>query len=121
GAIPEASRILIVFDMPVITSPPLPPTPEVDEEEPASVEGADESPSSQPVLPDLVDPVAETLAALRRKGFGRLYIDGQTASLEDVDASTLKDRASLQVIVDRLKIEGDLRTRLTDSIETAYQ
>src|SRR6185295_1864871 len=24
------------------------------------------------------------------------------------------------VIVDRLKIEGDLRTRLTDSIETAY-
>ena len=30
----------------------------------------------QPVLPDLVDSVAETLAALRRKGFGRLYVDG---------------------------------------------
>ena len=120
GALPEGSRILIGFDMPVITSSPLPPTPEVDEEEPASVEGADESPSAQPVLPDLVDPVAETLAALRRKGFGRLYVDGQTVSLEDIDPATLKDHQGLQVIVDRLKIEGDIRTRLTDSIETAY-
>jgi excinuclease ABC subunit A len=41
-------------------------------------------------------------------------------SLEDLDSSTLRDRPTLQVIVDRLKIEGDLRTRLTDSIETAY-
>ena len=29
---------------------------------------------------------------LRRKGFGRLYVDGQTVSLEDVDPATLKDR-----------------------------
>ena len=33
----------------------------------------------------MVDPVAETLAALRRKGFGRLYVDGQTLTLEEVD------------------------------------
>ena len=120
GELPEGSRLLIGFDMPVVTSPSLPRTPDVDEEEPASVEGADESPSPQPVLPDLVDAVAETVAALRRKGFGRLYVDGQTVSLEDIDPATLKDQPSLQVIVDRLKIEGDLRTRLTDSIETAY-
>ena len=75
---------------------------------------------AQQGLPDFVDPVAETLAALRRKGFGRLYVDGETVSLEDVDSATLKDRPLLQVIVDRLKVDGDLRTRLTDSIETAY-
>ena len=75
---------------------------------------------AQQGLPDFVDPVAETLAALRRKGFGRLYVDGETVSLEDVNAATLKDRPLLQVIVDRLKVDGDLRTRLTDSIETAY-
>ena len=46
----------------------------------------------QPDLPDLVDPVAETLAALRRKGFGRLYLDGAAVTLEDVDAATLQDR-----------------------------
>ena len=32
----------------------------------------------------------------------------------------LKDRPMLQVIVDRVKVDGDLRARLTDSIETAY-
>src|SRR5205814_4798909 len=32
-----------------------------------------------------------------------------------------RDRTTLDVIVDRLKIEGDLRTRLTDSIETSYR
>ena len=89
-----------------------------DEEATAAEEGPIESP--QPNLPDLVDPIAETLAALRRKGFGRLYIDGRAISLEDVDPAALKDRGTLQVIVDRVKIEGDLRARLTDSIETAY-
>src|SRR5262249_8630133 len=66
------------------------------------------------------DSIAETVGALRRKGFGRLFVDGQTVSLEDADAALLKDRTMLQVIVDRVKVEGDLRTRLTDSIETAY-
>ena len=68
----------------------------------------------------MVDSVAETLAALRRKGFGRLYVDGQTLSLEEVDPAVLRDRPMLQVIVDRVKVDGDLRARLTDSIETAY-
>jgi excinuclease ABC subunit A len=121
GELGEGTRILIGFDMPIVTSTTLPPVSGVDEEEPASPEGAEEEgPSPQPDLPGLIDPVAETVAALRRKGFGRLYIDGQTVSLEDVDPATLKDRPLLQVIVDRLKIDGDLRARLTDSIETAY-
>ena len=121
GELSEGTRILIGFDMPVITASVLPPITEVDEEEPATPEGAEEEPPPpQPDLPGLIDPVAETVAALRRKGFGRLYVDGQTMSLEDVDPSALRDRPTLQVIVDRLKIEGDLRTRLTDSIETAY-
>ena len=64
--------------------------------------------------------MAETLAALRRKGFGRLFIDGAAVTLEDVDPAILRDRTTLQVIVDRIKVEGDMRARLTDSIETAY-
>ena len=32
----------------------------------------------------------------------------------------LRDRTTLQVIVDRIKLDGDMRTRLTDSIEMAY-
>ncbi len=117
--LPEGTRLLIGFDMPVVTAPAMPAMPEPeDEEATVAEEGAIDSP--QPNLPDLVDPIAETLAALRRKGFGRLYLDGRAISLEDIDAATLKDRGMLQVIVDRVKIEGDLLARLTDSIETAY-
>ena len=114
----EGTRLLIGFDMPVVTAPAItPPEPE-DEDATVAEEGTDDLP--QPDLPGLVDPVAETIAALRRKGFGRLYLDGRAISLDDVDPASLKDRATLQVIVDRVKIEGNLRTRLTDSIETAY-
>jgi excinuclease ABC subunit A len=106
--------------MPVVTAPPLTPAPEPEDEEATAAEEGPSDPAPQPDLPDLVDPVAETLAALRRKGFGRLYLDGRAVTLEDVDIATLKDRGALQVIVDRIKIEGDLRARLTDSIEIAY-
>jgi excinuclease ABC subunit A len=121
GALPEGTRLLIGFDMPVVTPAPMhrETTPDDEEATAAESSGGEES-QPQPDLPDLVDPVAETLAALRRKGFGRLFVDGQAVTLEDVDVSTLKDRSTLQVIVDRVKVEGDLRARLTDSIETAY-
>jgi excinuclease ABC subunit A len=116
----EGTRLLIGFDMPVVTGSPLALTPEPEDEEAAAETNGDDSPAPQPDLPGLVDPIAETILALRKKGFGRLYIDGQTVSLDDVDPASLKDRAMLQVIVDRLKVDGDIRARLTDSIETAY-
>jgi excinuclease ABC subunit A len=121
SALPAGTRLLIGFDMPVVASAPMV-TREVDldEEESVGDHVDDEGAQPQPVLPDLVDPIPETLSALRRKGFGRLYLDGQTVTLEDVDVSRLRDRAMLQVIVDRVKVEDDIRTRLTDSIETAY-
>jgi excinuclease ABC subunit A len=122
SALPEGTRLLIGFDMPVVASAPMAATEAEPEDEDASgdtVEGEAPAPP-QPVLPDLVDSVAETIATLRRKGFGRLYVDGQTINLDDVDTATLRDRPILQVIVDRIKIDPDARVRLTDSIETAY-
>ena len=119
GNLPAGTRLLIGFDMPIVTTGSLPPDRDVDEEE-ISAEGSVDDELPQPALPGLVDSLAETIAGLRRKGFGRLYVDGQTINLEDVEPAALRDRQTLQVIVDRLKLDGDLRTRLTDSIETAY-
>jgi excinuclease ABC subunit A len=122
SALPEGTRLLIGFDMPIVTTSPLPAADPETEDEDASADAPDaaDAAAAQPVLPDLVDPVAETLAALRRKGFGRLYVDGRTVNLEDLDTAALKDRSTIQVIVDRVKIDPDVRVRLTDSIETAY-
>ena len=110
--------------MPVVTTGTLPildtSDAREDHESTSEEDTVAEEENGQQGLPDFVDPVAETLAALRRKGFGRLYVDGQTLSLEEVDPAALKDRPMLQVIVDRIKVDGDLRARLTDSIETAY-
>src|SRR5258707_3445252 len=68
-----------------------------------------------------VDAIAETLDTLQRRGFGRLLVDGRAVPFDEIDRAALKDRTALDVIVDRLKIEGDLRSRLTDSIETSYR
>ena len=80
SGLPEGTRLLIGFDMPIVTAAPLATTDtDLDEEEvigdAVDAEPADAPAAPQPVLPDLVDPVAETIAALRRKGFGRLYVD----------------------------------------------
>ena len=119
GALPEGTRLLVGFGMPVVSAPPVAAVREQDEED-AADEPADDLLPPQPVLPDMSDPIAETLATLRRKGFGRLLVDGMVTTLEDADAAALRGRSTLQVIVDRIKLEGDMRTRLTDSIETAY-
>ncbi|HEX6465414.1 MAG TPA: excinuclease ABC subunit UvrA, partial [Vicinamibacterales bacterium] len=121
SALPEGTRLLIGFEMPIVTTAPLATAePDIEDEEVVGDAVESEPAPPQPVLPDLVDPVAETIAALRRKGFGRLYVDGQTVNIEDVDTASLRDSSMLQVIVDRLKVDPDVRVRLTDSIETAY-
>jgi excinuclease ABC subunit A len=121
AALPAGTRLLLGFDMPVVASVPMAVASEAVETDDDEVdEAAPDDAQPQPQLPDLADPIAETLSALRRKGFGRLLIDGATVTLEDVDPATLRDRGTLQVIVDRIKIGDDVLTRLTDSIETAY-
>src|SRR5205085_11040710 len=68
AALPEGTRLMIGFDMPVVPAAPLTTRePEGEEEDVLGdpVEETEDGSSPQPDLPDLVDPVAETLAALR--------------------------------------------------------
>ena len=78
--------------------------PEDEERRPATTADGGVAHAPQPVLPDLVDSVAETLAALRRKGFGRLLVDGRTVlARRRGSRRALRDRAGAAVIVDRVK------------------
>jgi excinuclease ABC subunit A len=144
GALPAGTRLLIGFDLPVVdVSVPIVETIEVDElAEQSDEENGVRSGAADRDLLSGVPPQAEreqngsrgsrpegrsdqaivaTLAALRKKGFARLLIDGAAATIDDVAPVSLRDRPVLQVVVDRVQITGeDLRQRLTDSIEMAY-
>ena len=58
---------------------------------------------------------------LRRRGFGRLLVDGRAVAFEEVDRASLERphdaRSRRRSPADR----GRLRSRLTDSIETSYR
>jgi excinuclease ABC subunit A len=107
--LPENTRLLIGFEMPVVDPGGVIEGSDADGEEYDSDRKA-----------DTVSAVASTLDTLRRKGFHRLYVNGRTVVLDEVDRGELRDQSSLKVIVDRVKLEGDIRARLTDSVETSY-
>ena len=68
------------------------------------------------------DELATVLGDLKRRGFRRIYQNGQTfeysrpESLLDVDF-----KKPAYVLVDRLKIAPDIRQRLIDSIEICFR
>ena len=63
----------------------------------------------------------EVFANLRRDGYLRVRVDGEVRSLEEVTYLKKNLKHTIEVVVDRLAVEGDLRVRLTDSVETALQ
>jgi len=56
-----------------------------------------------------------------RKGFVRGRIDGETRDLADDIDLDKKKKHTIEIVVDRLVIRGDLKNRLTDSVETALE
>ncbi len=114
GALAPDTRLMIGFTLPVVGVR----TNAGDEDD-----GGDDgdAQTSTAAGPSAVDPLTETLNTLRRRGFGRVLVDGRGVGLDEVDPAVLAGCATLDVVVDRLRLEGDLRSRLTDSIETAYR
>ncbi|HET9704325.1 MAG TPA: excinuclease ABC subunit UvrA [Vicinamibacterales bacterium] len=110
-SLPEDTRLLLGFDLQIVTG---------------GADRSDESPEetdetgSEGDLFMVESPAAVALDNLRRKGFGRLLLNGQAVAFEEVDGAALKAMTTLRVVVDRVKVSADARTRITDSIETAY-
>ena len=122
--LPDGTRLLLGFAMPVVSGPHggLDNGSEATNgEDRAAAEGLFAEPDAKGgEVEPAFDAVRATVAALRRKGFGRLYVDGRAVAFDDLDLDALSDQITLEVIVDRIKIASDILARMTDSIEIAY-
>jgi excinuclease ABC subunit A len=72
-----------------------------------------------PVVRDRKGEYRELFESLRSEGFSRVKVDGEQHTLEDPPALDKKFKHTIEVVVDRLVMKEDLRTRLTGSVETA--
>ncbi|WP_370931189.1 excinuclease ABC subunit UvrA [Bartonella sp. DGB1] len=59
------------------------------------------------------------IADLQKKGFQRLKVNGQFYDINDVPILNKNKKHDVDVVVDRLVIQEDIQTRLSDSLETA--
>ena len=74
---------------------------------------------NSPVVRDRKGEYRDLLDELRRDGFTRVKVDGEQRLLEDEIVLDKKFKHTIEVVVDRLRMKEDLRTRLFQSVETA--
>ncbi len=63
----------------------------------------------------------EVLSAVRREGFVRIRLDGTVVDLANLPVIDKRKNHSIEVVVDRLLVKQEIRSRLSDSIELALQ
>ncbi len=63
--------------------------------------------------------LAGLLDEVRRQGFSRVRLDGQTFSLEDLPSIDARLPHDLDLVIDRLRVGPDQRERLEDAVGTA--
>src|SRR5213083_551484 len=72
-----------------------------------------------PVVRDRKGEYKDVFEELRADGFTRVKVDGELRLLEEEIVLDKKFKHTIEVVVDRLVMKPDLRTRLAQSIETA--
>ena len=63
----------------------------------------------------------KVLARIQREGFVRVRVDGETVMVDQEIELDKYVKHDIEIIVDRLIIKDDIRTRLSDSVETALE
>jgi excinuclease ABC subunit A len=74
-----------------------------------------------PVVRDRKGEYKDVFEELRRDGFTRVKVDGEQRQLEEDIELDKKFKHTIEVVVDRLVMKPDLRTRLAQSVETAVE
>ncbi|HEX6763280.1 MAG TPA: excinuclease ABC subunit UvrA [Gaiellaceae bacterium] len=72
-----------------------------------------------PVVRDRKGEYRDLFEELRNEGFSRIKVDGEQHLLDEPPTLDKKFKHTIEVVVDRLVLKEDLRTRLTQSVETA--
>ncbi|HYR56170.1 MAG TPA: excinuclease ABC subunit UvrA [Myxococcaceae bacterium] len=63
----------------------------------------------------------DVLADAQKRGFSRARIDGKIKALEERIELDKKSKHDIELVVDRLVLKPEVRSRLTDSVETALK
>ncbi|RKH28500.1 excinuclease ABC subunit UvrA [Corallococcus praedator] len=63
----------------------------------------------------------DLLTEAQKRGFSRARVDGKLRELEERIELDKKSKHDIALVIDRLVLKPDLRTRLTDSVETALR
>jgi excinuclease ABC subunit A len=131
-AIPEGTRAYALF--PIVRTeikfePLQAATIEAPPEPPKAVKKTSRKSAKKAAVPafDLTDALKERLTELRRRGYNRLYqqIDDQPGRIVEFSAPEslleLDFAQPIFVLIDRIAISADIRTRIVDAIETGYR
>ncbi|HEV7673319.1 MAG TPA: excinuclease ABC subunit UvrA [Candidatus Angelobacter sp.] len=112
-ALEEGTRLNVLFPVQAVTPPAA---------KPEKKTRGRKSTKAPAVSETVVNALRERLFDLRKKGFGRLFQNGQIfefatpESLLDIDFSQL-----VYVLIDRIVVGPDQRTRIVDALETGYR
>jgi excinuclease ABC subunit A len=131
-ALPEGTRAYALFPITraeIKFEPLQPATTEIPEEVPAKpAKKSVKKPASKKSVPSvpsvlsLSDTLKDRLAELRRRGYNRLYQNGNIVEFSTPESLLSLDFAQpIFVLIDRLAISPDIRARIVDAIETGYR
>jgi len=63
----------------------------------------------------------EVFESIRKQGFVRVRVDGEILEIENVPKLAKTKKHTIETVVDRLAINADIRSRMTDSVEIALR
>lgn len=74
-----------------------------------------------PVIRDRKGEHAQVFDQLRAQGFVRVRVDGELYEIDEVPALTLRQKHTIEAVIDRFRPREDIKQRLAESFETALK
>ena len=72
-----------------------------------------------PIEPDATQSYEQLFDDIRGSGYVRVRIDGQTQNIDEVAVPSRRKRIAIEIVVDRLVVKAESRSRIADSVEAA--